>query len=185
MMLQQVFYGSRDSLMNQRTKAFRETMSILRRRIREHIGEFRKVYSRYQGCVNGISNIIKNQLAIDKTLFDPTRDETKYKLDDFGDIDEELMDELGAQADADAVELLESEVLIGIINKMKTLYKDILSAHLIYRRTQSMVDALKANRDRSTGVIARPDEESIENTIAADINAAMEDIEYIGDLGMF
>jgi len=184
-MMQQVYYGAKKSIMNLRAKSFRETMSLLRRRVREHIAEFRRVYSRYQGSVNGISEVLKNQLTINNDLFDATSSGAKYKLEDLGELDKDLLEELKSQAEDEVDEILGDAELQSIIAKMKKLYKDILSAHLVYRRTQSIVDALKIRRDRMTRSVMRPDEGFMETAIAADIQDAMDNICDIGDLGIF
>lgn len=167
--MQRIYYGVRKSIMTIRTTAFRTTMSILRRQVREHIASFRRVFSKYQGSVNDISRVLKTHMNIDDKLFDACDTEIKYKFDDFGEIDADVMTKLDEQAKASANELLKNKDMRKIINDMKRVYKDILAAHLVYRRTQSIVDALKIRRNRMTNAVMRPDDDVIDAIIAADI----------------
>jgi phosphoglycerate-specific signal transduction histidine kinase len=188
--MQKVYYGEhmRDangnnvkSILTTRTESFRNTMSILRRLVRENVEEYRKLYSKYRQCVNDISKIIKNSLKIGDKLYGPTKEASKYILEDFGDIDGDMQTELEAEAEIQADNIMSDGDLQKTLSKFKTIYADILSAHLIYRRTQSIVDALKSKRDAQTRTVMRPDDDYMRKVIEEDVRTTLEDV---GDLGL-
>jgi DNA polymerase elongation subunit (family B) len=188
--MQKVYYGEhmRDangnnvkSILTTRTESFRNTMSILRRLVRENVAEYRKLYSKYRQCVNDISKIIKNSLKIGDKLYGPTKEASKYILEDFGDIDGDMQTELEAEAEIQADNIMSDGDLQKTLSKFKTIYADILSAHLIYRRTQSIVDALKSKRDAQTRTVMRPDDDYMRKVIEEDVRTTLEDV---GDLGL-
>jgi DNA polymerase elongation subunit (family B) len=188
--MQKVYYGERmmdanhntiKSILNTRTDSFRNTMSILRRIVRENVAEYRQLYSKYRRSVNDISDIIKNSLKISDELYGSTKEASNYIIEDFGDIDGYLQEELEYEAKTQADNIMSDISLQKTLSKFKSVYADILSAHLIYRRTCSIVDALKSKRDARTRTVMRPDDEFMRKVIEEDVRNTLEDI---GDLGL-
>lgn len=189
--MQKVYYDERmrdsnnkpiKSILKIRTNVFNETMSILRRKLRENMSNFRKIYSKYQSSIENVTNILKSALNINEDLYKSTKNSEKYTLEDFGEIDDDLLSNLEKEAKKEANNLLNDEKMQTIISNLKELYINILSAHLIYRRTQSIVDTLKSKRNSYTRTIMRPDDDYMRNIINSSIK---ESIENSDDLGMF
>jgi len=170
--LQKIYYGDGSKSINAvRQKAFEETMSNLRKDIRNNTKEFETLFKVYQKGVENLMNIIKKKLNMDENLYNPTiiSMAKEYKLDDFNtNIDNDQLEEKAAEY----TDTMFNDTHVNLlVNKLKNLYMNIYSAHIIINRTKSIVDYLKLLRDRVTRVLARPD-----NNIMRDmINASIEE----------
>jgi hypothetical protein len=173
--LQLLYFGNKTehNIQATRTLAFKQTMSILRQRIKECYTDISTLYNVYHAGINNISNLIKDQLGINSELCKPTQTPTDYNLDDFNikDVD------MDRPAERYVDEMFQDEKVITTINKFKTLYLDIISAHTTYHKTCLIVEYLKSLRNATNKVIARPDqhiannkEQAIKEMLKADID---------------
>jgi DNA polymerase elongation subunit (family B) len=179
--LQKVYYGiPRKSILDIRKKSFRETMSILRRRVREDVTEFRTLYSVYHHGIELIIDVLKDHIKISQNLFEVTDEVKSYKFEDFStELDVELVNDITLVATTHANKMLNDKKLIIIMDKFKVLYQDILSSHLVIRRTESIVDTLKSKRNSMNRVIMRPDDDIINSVIESNIQQTLIDLKDI------
>jgi DNA polymerase elongation subunit (family B) len=182
-LMQKVYYGTRNkSIIDVRLKSFRETMSILRRRIRDNTTEFYTLYSVYQRSVISVTDILKKYLKIDQTLFNNTKDCKEYDIFDFvPEIDNDIQNIMKNKADEYVENIMDDSKLKVILNNFKNLYNDLLSAHLSYRRTENIVDTLKIRRDRINRTITRPNADIMKDVIAENIRST---ITGLGDINL-
>jgi len=175
-MLQEAYYGCQNSILFNRTKTFRQTMSILRRNFRENLDKFLKLYNKYQSSVNDVSNIFKNALSINNSLFEVTDQPVNYTLEDFQEIDINTKKQLEREAKAKANQILNDKELKKTIQEFNEIYTYMLAAYKIYRQTQSIVTELKNHRDTTASVATRPDDEYMQQVINSDIEETINNL---------
>jgi hypothetical protein len=166
--LQKCYYGNgRKSILDLKENAYRETMSILRKRLRENFEEFMKLYKVCNNGVESIINAIKEKVNIDNTLYQPAKENSDYKLEDFDfEMTDELEDQLSEKAKHNAKFIIDTPKIHNILDKLKLLYNDLLSAHISVKKARVIVDYLKLRRDRENRAVVRPDEAVIKQMIA-------------------
>lgn len=166
-MLQKVYYNNRkQSIINVREAAYKETMSILRTRVRNSFEEFMKLYKVYNMGVESLIDILKKKLAIDESLQKPSNEQKDFKFEDFGvDIDTALDTELATRAQHHVSKMYSDPKVVQMLASLKSLYNHMVAAHLYIKRTKSIVDYLKLRRDHSTRSVVRPDDEVLRNVI--------------------
>lgn len=166
-MLQKVYYNNRNlSIKNVRENSYKETISILRTRIRDSFEQLMKLYKVYNSGIESVIEILKDKLAIDNQLQAPTQEQTDYKFEDFDvEIDERLDTELSTKAQAHVSKMFADPKILSIINLMKALYGHTVAAHLYIKRTYSIVDYLKQRRNNEVRAVVRPDDSVIREAI--------------------
>lgn len=166
-MLQKVYYNNRkQSIINVREAAYKETMSILRTRVRNSFEEFMKLYKVYNMGVESLIDILKKKLDIDESLQKPSNEQKDFKFEDFGvDIDTALDTELATRAQHHVSKMYSDPKVVQMLASLKSLYNHMVAAHLYIKRTKSIVDYLKLRRDHSTRSVVRPDDEVLRNVI--------------------
>lgn len=174
-LLQKNYYGSRASILDRRELDYRNTMSILRKRLRENHQRFMKAYGKYNNSVETVMELMRSKIGGLDELLKPTKESQDFKLEDFE------VDDFGEEVDAFAAEkaneLIDDAQFWIIINDLKILHNNILSAHLLIKRTRDIVSYLKMRRDHEARVVVRPNEEVIQQMIqssAADIKAEVD-----------
>ncbi len=166
-MLQKVYYNNRNlSIKNVRENSYKETISILRTRIRDSFEQLMKLYKVYNSGIESVIEILKDKLAIDNQLQAPTQEQTDYKFEDFDvEIDERLDTELSTKAQVHVSKMFADPKILSIINLMKALYGHTVAAHLYIKRTYSIVDYLKQRRNNEVRAVVRPDDSVIREAI--------------------
>jgi DNA polymerase elongation subunit (family B) len=175
-LMQKIYYGrgAQPSISDTREDAFKQTMSILRRRIRDNLKEFRLLFSTYYGCITTLTNILKEHVKLSADMYEPNIEEgAEYKLEDFGIDMKNVEKQVKEEAEQKAADLMNDTNIKPIIESFRELYYDILSAFLIIKRTRSIVGYLKILRDKKNKVVARPDEEIIKANMQKDIEELM------------
>jgi DNA polymerase elongation subunit (family B) len=170
-MLQKVYYNNRNqSIKVIRDAAYKETMSVLRTRVRESFEQLMVLYKVYNTGVESLINVLKEKLSIGSDLEKPTTEQTDYKFEDFNvEIDEGLDVELTNRASAHVEKMFADTKIVGIIGTLKALYGHMVAAHLYIKRTNSIVDYLKRRRDNAVRAVTRPDDAVIRAVIQRSI----------------
>jgi hypothetical protein len=173
-MLQKNYYGSRKSILDQRELGYRNTMSILRKQLRENHARYMKVYKKYNHTVEDVMNLMKTKIGGFEELLKPTKVSQDFKLEDFEieSIDVEV-DEYSTEK---VNELLDDEQFCTIINDLKIMHNNMLSAHINIKRTRDIVSYLKLRRDHDAKITVRPDEEVIQQMIKQSADALKDEI---------
>lgn len=177
-MLQKVYYNNRkQSINNVRELAYKETMGILRTRVRNSFEEFMKLYKVYNMGVESLIDVLKKKLSVDDTLQAPSAEQKDFKFEDFGvEIDDSLDNELTVRARQHISKMYEDPKVVKIIGSLKSLYSHMVAAHLYIKRTRSIVDYLKLRRDHSTRAIVRPDDEVLRGVIQQGLDESHVDL---------
>lgn len=175
--LQKSYYGSRKSILDQRELNYRNTMSILRKKLRENHEKYMKAYSKYNHSVEDVMQLMKGKIGGFEELLKPTKEAQDYKLEDFevDNFDEEV-EQLAAEK---ATNLLEDEQFWKIINDLKILHNNMLSAHLVIKRTRDIVSQLKIRRDHAAKVVVRPNEEFIRQMVQESAKSLKEEVDAL------
>lgn len=168
-LLQKAYYGAGNkSIIVVREKNYKQTMSILQKRIRENFDEFMKLYKVYNKGVESMIDMMRDKLSIDDQLFQPTKEKTDFKIEDFEydpDVDDEFTSELEEKAVSYTEEMMQDTKLLDIMNNLKMLYNNLITAHTVIKRARSTVDYLKLRRNNTVRSITRPNEDAIDNMI--------------------
>lgn len=177
LLLQKSYYGSRKSILDQRELNYRNTMSILRKKLRENHEKYMKAYNKYNHSVEDVMQLMKGKIGGFEELLKPTKEAQDYKLEDFevDNFDEEV-DQLAAEK---ATNLLEDEQFWRIINDLKILHNNMLSAHLVIKRTRDIVSQLKIRRDHAAKVVVRPNEEFIKQMVQESAKSLKEEVDAL------
>ncbi len=175
--MQKSYYGSKKSISELRKNAYEETMSILRKRVRENYDAFMSLYKLYNDGIQNIIDIIKSKLKVDEELKKPTKQVCDFKLEDFDfEINDDLENNLANVATDYASNILQNDKMKNILNKLKTLYTDIMAARISYMRTENIVEYLKKRRDIDNKMVVRPDQDTIKKLIEDNIESNSDDI---------
>ena len=176
--LQCIYYGNgKNSFITARELAYSNTMSILRKRLRENLDTIMKIYNAYNKSLESIMSLIKSKIGLTEDLYKPTNESIKYKLEDFNEnILEELNEEIDDQAKKSVIKILNDDKSSRSLDGLKALYNNMLTAHLVIKRSRDIVSYLKLRRDHSNKIIIRPDDEIIKNTIKNDIESTREEL---------
>ena len=177
LLLQKSYYGSRKSILDQRELNYRNTMSILRKKLRENHEKYMKAYSKYNHSVEDVMQLMKGKIGGFEELLKPTKEAQDYKLEDF-EVDN-FDEEVNQLATEKATNLLEDEQFWNIINDLKILHNNMLSAHLVIKRTRDIVSQLKLRRDHAAKVVVRPDEEFIRQMIQESVKSLKEEVDAL------
>lgn len=176
-LLQKIYHGTqKNNISNTREKAYSETISILKRRIRESVQDITKLFNAYHYGINTLTSIIKNEIGFHPELFKSTsNDQAKeYKLDDFNyDINEEELDQKAIEY---TEQLFKDDHVQIMLDNFKNLYNDLIAAQLFIKKTRSIVDYLKMRRNHQVRIVVRPDDEVMKSTIESDVKSSMENI---------
>lgn len=177
-MLQKVYYNNRkQSIINVREAAYKETMTVLRTRVRTSFEEFMKLYKVYNMCVEEVIEVLKKKLDIGNDLTKPSTEQKDFKFEDFNvDIDDALDNELTHRAQHHISKIYSDPKIIQIIGSLKNLYGHMVAAHLYIKRTKSIVDYLKLRRDHATRAVVRPDDEVLRQVIRQSIAESGEEL---------
>ena len=168
--MQKAYYGGKTSIREIRTRAYNETMSILRKKIRENYDSFMSLYMAYNKSLQSITDMIKSKMQVNEDLKKPTTTPCDFKLEDFDfEIDNELESEVNIQASDQANEIFKNNRLKSVLDKLKTLYIDIVAARITFMRTENIVDYLKQKRNTENRMIVRPDQQIIKNMISQEV----------------
>jgi len=164
--LQKVYYGNGPkSLSINRKLAFDKEQLSLNSKLHHLMNDIHKLYNIYHKSVGQIIQIMKKNITIDQSLFEPTDKEKDYKVDDL-DLEYDL-DLVKINADKCSNDIIKNEEFIELLNKLKSLYLEYLSNKVYYKRTESMVVYLKKLRDKRFGIINIPID--IKNIINNDV----------------
>lgn len=176
LLLQKSYYGSKKSILDRRELNYRNTMSILRKKLRENHETYMKAYHKYNHSVDDIMQLMKSKIGDFDDLLKATKDAQDYKLEDFQVNVDDFGDEVNQLATEKVSNLLENKQFWKIINDLKILYNNMLSAHIVIKRTRNIVDYLKLRRDHITKMTVRPDEEFIKQMIKTSANDTKKEI---------
>jgi hypothetical protein len=167
-MLQRSYYGIRNSILDQRDLNYRNTMSILRKKLRENYKKYMTAYGKYNNTLEDIMNQMRSKIGGFEDLMKPTKEPQNLGIDDFdcNDISENVEEYAETKASA----LLEDKAFCEIINDLKILHNNMFSAHVVIKRTRDIVAYLKLRRDREAKAVVRPDDDAIQKMIDNEIN---------------
>ncbi len=179
-LLQKNYYGNRTSILDRRELSYRNTMSILRKKLRENHQRFMKAYGKYNHTVDEIKEMMCNKIGGFDELLKPTKVARDFTLDDF-EVDEAEVfnDEIDEYATTKANELLDDPQFWIIINDLKILHNNILSAHLLIKRTRDIVAYLKLRRDNIVRMTVRPDETVIRQMLQESADTLKDDVQSL------
>jgi DNA polymerase elongation subunit (family B) len=180
-MLQKNYYGGAKSTLERHELDYKNTMSILRKRLRENHQKFMKAYGKYNHSVDEVKEMMCAKIGGFDELLKPTKTAQDFQLEDFeiGSLDifnEEITEFANNKAD----KLLEDEQFVSIINELKILHNNMLAAHLRIKRTRDVVSYLKLRRDNIVRTIVRPDESVIQQMLhesALDLKKDVDDLD--------
>ena len=165
--LQRAFYGTKNSILPIREASFKETMSILRAKLKDYLDDFIKLYKIYQNGVQILVNKIKDQINLSDDLFNPIDDKKDYKFDDLDvEIDEDILD---VEASKYTNTMMKDPKIEDLLGKFKTIHLSIKAAYLILYRTKNIVDYLNVKKNTLCRIISEP------NNIKDIINKSIED----------
>jgi len=172
--LQKVYYNmpKGQSIIDVRKKDFDQTMSILRRKLRENSEDYMMIFNTYQKSILQLTDIIKNNINLDQELFNSTHEGTKnITLDDLTEkLDTDVLNKLDTKATETANSILSSDKFNSIMKDIKTIYLDIKSAYVRYERTNSIVERLKSYRNKSNRIVVKPNKEYMDKIRNEDTN---------------
>jgi DNA polymerase elongation subunit (family B) len=174
--MQKSYYGGKKSIQEIRTQAYNETMSILRKRIRENYDSFMALYKVYNNGIQNIIDVIKDRLKVDEELKKPTTQACDFKLEDFDFEIDDFESDLSNIADTYTNNILKNDKLKTVLDKLKNLYADIKSARISFMRTENIVSYLKQRRDHENKMVVRPNQDVIRRLIEQDISNNSETI---------
>jgi DNA polymerase elongation subunit (family B) len=176
--MQKAYYGNgAKSLITIRELAYKNTMSILRKRLRENLETFTKIYRAYNKSLEDIMQLIRGKVGITDELFKPTKSATDYKLEDLdGNALSDLSDEIEKTAKNGIIRILNSDSDIASLAQLKALYNHMLAAHITIKRSRSIVSFLKLKRDQSNRAVVRPDDDVINKLIKDSMDVPREHI---------
>jgi hypothetical protein len=109
-------------------------------------------------------DIMKLKIGDMSELMKPTEEARDFKLEDFEV--EDFADEVDNVASAKAELLMSDPTFLTIINDLKILHNNMLSAHILIKRTRDIVAYLKLRRDHANRMVVRPDEAVIQKMIS-------------------
>ncbi len=172
---QKIYYDSDNSILKQRTVLYKDAMVILQQRLRENTSKFVTLYKIYHNGVDALMKIIKQDLKLDDTLYkakSADEETTDYTLDDFGvEISTEKLDET---AEKYVEQIFDDEQVTDIIQGFKSLYNDFITAQIMYKRVESIVDYLKLQRNHQVRVITQPAADELRVVIKNDLAEILE-----------
>ena len=171
-LFQKIYYGNKEkSIQFIRNVSYKETMSILQSRIHENLDSFMTLYKVYNSSVERLMDKIKQSFILDD-LYKPVINEAKeYKFDDFNiSVDTDALEQ---DADIYTKEMIANDKMNEMLRVFKELYHNVISVHLTRLRTDSIVNYLKARRDRLVRTIVRPSDEVMKGVIAANIQESI------------
>lgn len=155
--LQDMYFARKaDSMLHKREKAFKERKNALQRQLKDNLEAILSVLNHHAGMVDTVSKYIKDTLGIDKLyngagLVVPAQ----FGYLDHADSVDALI--IMKTAEQQINKLLEDEKLSESVNKMKIIYINMLSNYEFIHKTRSIVDHLKACRNKTIGVVIKPD----------------------------
>ena len=167
-LLQRSYYSIKNSILDQRELNYRNTMSILRKKLRENYQKYMKAYGKYNSTLEDIMNQMRGKIGGFEDLMKPTKEPQNFSIDDF-DCDN-LGENIDTYSEERAMSLLNDNQFFDIINDLKILHNNMLSAHIVIKRTRDIVSYLKICRDKETKITVRPNDEIIQQMIEKELS---------------
>ena len=168
-----ILYSAYKKIILSRQKQYAETMSILRRRIRENIANISKLYMQYNKSISYIVSSVKKQLSIDENDMQPTDEPGEYVFD----IDNDLITK--KTIDESKIDALFNEKNTLIISDFKTLYIDIHSITTALKQTQSIYNELQTLYHKKEHITIAPPPTILKSTIKDDVAEAIKNAKNI------
>ena len=166
-LLQRSYYGIKNSILDQRELNYRNTMSILRKKLRENYQKYMKAYGAYNSTIEDVMNQMRNKIGGFDELMKPTKDPHNFAVEDF---DCESLDEnIDSYSESRVDMLLNNKQFCEIINDLKILHNNLLSAHVVIKRTRDIVSYLKVCRDKDAKAVVRPNDDLIRQMIEKEL----------------
>lgn len=144
--LQRVYYGGNENLIKTREKDFKERIIILRRKIKDNLGNILKIHEAHTSMIVQVSEIIKSTLKIDDKYNNPNDKVPSYdnleNVDKLGNLTEK--NKLEAEANAIVERFAKNAAFKSYIADLKILYANIISTYELWFKTKSIADYLKS-----------------------------------------
>ena len=168
LLLQRSYYSIKNSILDQRELNYRNTMSILRKKLRENYQKYMKAYGTYNNTIEDVMNQMRGKIGGFEDLMKPTNDPHNFTIEDF--YCERLDENIDTYAENKVATLLNDRQFCDIINDLKILHNNLLSAHLVIKRTRDIVSYLKICRDKETKITVRPNDTVIQQMITNELS---------------
>ena len=163
--LQEIYYHSgKKSFINTREEIYVNTMNILRDRLQSSCSEISKIFNIYKQGVENVTNIIKSKIDI-QTILNPSDKKVDYTLSDLGIDIADYEDTMQMKAIDFTNNCFNNPDFKQKIDDIKKIYKEMISTHIYIKRTRSIVNYLKIQRDKVNGAIMRPDDKIMQKII--------------------
>jgi DNA polymerase elongation subunit (family B) len=169
-----ILYIAYNRILQTRQKQYAETMSILRRRIRENLSDINKLYLQYNKSINYIVSNVKEQLNIDEDTMQPTDEPGEYIFDK---IDDDLITK--RTINESKIDALFSEKNTDIITAFKTLYIDIHTITTSLKQTESIFNDLKTRHHKKEKIVIAPPPDVLRSSIVNDVAEAIKNAKSI------
>lgn len=167
-LLQKSYYSNKKSISDIREYNYRNTISILRKKLRENYQEYMAAFGKFNNSVDDVMGLMKQKIGGFEDLMKPSKESKDFTLEDF-EVADTLATDAETRAEQNAQDLLQDKNFWRIINDLKMLHNNMLSAHLGIKRTRSIVAYLKLRRDHEAKMVVRPDDETIQQMKSRDL----------------
>jgi DNA polymerase elongation subunit (family B) len=151
--LQEIYFGSNNSIMKKRTTEYLEQMGELRSKLRSNISSIMSMYSKYNIGIQQLINIIKKELKIQEVA---DGERKNYSLDDFGVNLDDYGYVFDNMADEYVKKLFDDMEYISSIKKIRAIFNEMLTVNVYMAKTKSIVDYLKLLRDQMANIRRKP-----------------------------
>ena len=162
MILNHIYFDKKSGLQKTRNKSYEYTYGFLVKQLEVNMSKYINLFIRYQNIINSVSLELHNSDKISK-LKEPSYNDklVELKFDDiFSKSDTKVLDDKIVKF---SNTLKGDKEFIKGMKDLKLLYVNMLSVQIYHDRTKSIVDYLKDIKNKSYGVVERPDKTIKEN----------------------
>jgi DNA polymerase elongation subunit (family B) len=187
--LQRIYYARKNNLLKESEKLYNDRQLILEQRLQKSLEDIRNLYRLNNTIVCSLNDYIKNIININNEYnisIEENKSESKLpsleKLKEIKNIDNKhFNNELDNLIDNNIEQ--NKEILKKGIKEFKFIYINLISNYEYIYQIRSIVNYLKALRDKKTGIIKTPPKKEItnivQNLIDESVNEFLQEYRYI------
>ena len=171
-LIQQCYYGNKESISAKRELMFKNKNLLLHKRITDSHNNIIKTFEAYNAGIIKLNDAIKEKLNITTDLCKPIAENTNlahdYKLSDFisnDTIPDYMLCDIEQTATNETIELFTRTDFIEALNELKKIYIDTYAAYILIWKTRSVTLHLKVRRDTANRFVSRPDDEYMKKAL--------------------
>jgi len=173
--LQDVYFANKkNNLLILQERAFKERHTLLQRQIRDNISGIILILNYNTGIISKVSEKIKSIINIDNEFNNP--DDQVPLFDAIHEVQNIDMQELNRTATYEIEKLMENETLYTSLNKLRCIYINMLSNYNFIHKTRSVVDYLKSFRNKTLGIVVKPNAFNAKKYINDNVSEILKDL---------